>query len=493
MTEKVLPYDRNIIRQETGYWCGPASTQLVLNSRGIIVPEADLAREIGTTTSGTNFVGLIERVLDRVTPDAFYTSVDMPNYPPTSAQRDRLWANIVQSINAGYGVVMNWVAPPSNYPRGVKGSQSPAYRGGTIYHYVACMGYDDVERALWIADSGFSPFGYWVSFDQAARLIPPKAYCYADTTAVAPPSPAVSTPPVALLSQAMGDRVTLDRYAALLPAVMQALEECQCTTVDRVAMWMAQVGHESGGLLYLEEIADGSAYEGRPDLGNTQPGDGRRFKGRGPIQITGRHNYTKLSAWAHSRGLVPSPTFFVDQPGARQRYLRVYRRRLVLDCRPPTDQLALRRERPRRRDSRHQRWPQRPRRSTQPLEPLPRNGSGAAHPHRRGLAASPKRNARNQLGEHGNGISTGSTGRTHGHQHAPPTITTPSCTKTARPTCGTSPAPCRTNSRMPHTRSRCGCRGARSATTTCRSTTRTRMPPPSATRSTARHSLGSPT
>jgi predicted chitinase len=88
----------------------------------------------------------------------------------------------------------------------------------------------------------------------------------------------------------------------------------QCTTVDHIAMWMAQVGHESGGLKYMEEIADGSAYEGRPGLGNTQPGDGRRFKGRGPIQITGRRNYTKLSRWAHSRGLVPSPTFFVDQP-----------------------------------------------------------------------------------------------------------------------------------------------------------------------------------
>lgn len=62
-------------------------------------------------------------------------------------------------------------------------------------------------------------------------------------------------------------------------------------TPRRRAHFLAQVCHESAQLRYTEEIASGAAYEGRVDLGNTQPGDGRRFKGRGLIQLTGRANY----------------------------------------------------------------------------------------------------------------------------------------------------------------------------------------------------------
>lgn len=80
-----------------------------------------------------------------------------------------------------------------------------------------------------------------------------------------------------------------------LPYFNKYLPEYEITTPIRKQMFFAQIGHESGCLRYVEEIASGKAYEGRKDLGNTFPGDGVKYKGRGLIQITGRYNYKKIS------------------------------------------------------------------------------------------------------------------------------------------------------------------------------------------------------
>ncbi len=94
-------------------------------------------------------------------------------------------------------------------------------------------------------------------------------------------------------------RLDNDKAQEVAEALDPAMEWADITTPEREAAFIAQVAHESGGFQYMRELGPDSyfdRYEGREDLGNTEPGDGLRFKGRGYIQITGRYNYTQAGA-----------------------------------------------------------------------------------------------------------------------------------------------------------------------------------------------------
>ncbi|HTL89517.1 MAG TPA: glycoside hydrolase family 19 protein [Leptolyngbya sp.] len=101
------------------------------------------------------------------------------------------------------------------------------------------------------------------------------------------------------------------QVAALFPHLLLTLAENEINTPLRQAHFLAQLIHESGSFNYLEEIDPGDYLEGRTDLGNTQAGDGRRFKGRGLIQITGRSNY-QTCGQALGIDLIQAPTRLAD-------------------------------------------------------------------------------------------------------------------------------------------------------------------------------------
>lgn len=221
--------------QQRSWDCGPASAQIILAGAGIYKSEQFLIDRIGTTVNGTNHAGLICPILNELLPGSGYDAVWLPKEPVSKAQIEALWKNVVKGIDGNRGAILNFEAPPNNFPRGTRGSSSPAYRGwSTIYHYVAGMGYaqdDDGSRHIWIADPGFNPFGYWCSLEQIATLIVPHAY--ATATAVAPisappPPPAVPVlpPPVVPPPPAPVDRLDLiwQEWNALVADDVSAIE-----------------------------------------------------------------------------------------------------------------------------------------------------------------------------------------------------------------------------------------------------------------------------
>lgn len=111
---------------------------------------------------------------------------------------------------------------------------------------------------------------------------------------------------VATLRVAMQETYVSDStLAQYLPYFIDAMKAAEINTIRRAAAWCSQVGHESAGLRYMAEIAtDGPGW--------TE--DRRRYRGRGPIQLTWSSNYRKFGQWCKSQGYVTDPELFVNQP-----------------------------------------------------------------------------------------------------------------------------------------------------------------------------------
>ena len=107
------------------------------------------------------------------------------------------------------------------------------------------------------------------------------------------PVPVIAAVNVATVRRMFPRQTPRANIAKYLPPVLDALFQAELDDQDLVLMALATIRAESEGFEPIDEMADGSAYEGRADLGNIHEEDGKRYKRRGFVQLTGRGNYVR--------------------------------------------------------------------------------------------------------------------------------------------------------------------------------------------------------
>jgi putative chitinase len=156
--------------------------------------------------------------------------------------------------------------------------------------------HDPIDEMHW--QMGYDTFNNPHTGDVIARKIRPDGYSLfrRGTTSPSPVNTGVD-----VLARATG--LNAARANEILPMVVNGLRRAECDNVNRIAMWLAQIGHESGSFRYTEEIQSGD-----------ESTDRWLYKGRTWIQITWRSNYAAFSKWCQRLNLVPTETYFVDHP-----------------------------------------------------------------------------------------------------------------------------------------------------------------------------------
>jgi hypothetical protein len=185
VTKKVLPFTWQ--GEEVYYFCGPSAARMALSSGTNNLPSQDtLGNYMGTTTDGTDDISLVRNALNHYLGINSYTVTYLPNDPPSQAEQDALKKALVESIDAGRALVANVVS----------GWRPPGYPGGTIYHYITLVGYDESGDKVMIADPaatgcgsghcgdpnagfGMLPESYWINTHDLGVWITPKGYTFA--------------------------------------------------------------------------------------------------------------------------------------------------------------------------------------------------------------------------------------------------------------------------------------------------------------------------